>query len=90
MKLGMIGLGRMGGNMVERLIRGGHQVVVYDSDESSVAALTKNGALGARSLSDIISQLVRKNYMGDGSRWRNYGEHFKQPNRNSRQRRHTD
>ncbi len=59
MKLGMIGLGRMGGNMVERLIRGGHQVVVYDSDESSVAALTKNGALGARSLSDIISQLVR-------------------------------
>ena len=40
MKLGMIGLGRMGGNMAERLISGGHQIVAYDSDDSAVAALS--------------------------------------------------
>ena len=57
MKLGMIGLGRMGGNMAERLISGGHQIVAYDSDDSVVAALTEKGALAAQSLSDVVSQL---------------------------------
>ena len=57
MKLGMIGLGRMGGNMAERLISGGHQIVAYDSDDSAVAALTEKGASAAQSLSDVISQL---------------------------------
>ncbi|GIT59599.1 MAG: hypothetical protein Ct9H300mP19_15470 [Dehalococcoidia bacterium] len=57
MKLGMIGLGRMGGNMAERLISGGHQIVAYDSDDSAVAALAKKGASAAQSLSDVISQL---------------------------------
>ena len=57
MKLGMIGLGRMGGNMAERLISGGHQIVAYDSDDLAVAALTEKGASAAQSLSDVISQL---------------------------------
>ena len=57
MKLGMIGLGRMGGNMAERLISGGHQIVAYDSDDLAVAALTEKGALAAESLSDVVSQL---------------------------------
>ena len=57
MKLGMIGLGRMGGNMAERLISGGHQIVAYDSDDLAVAALTEKGASAAQSLSDVVSQL---------------------------------
>jgi len=57
MKLGMIGLGRMGGNMAERLVSSGHQIVAYDSDDSAVAALTEKGASAARSLSDVVSQL---------------------------------
>ena len=57
MKLGMIGLGRMGGNMAERLIIGGHQIVAYDSDDLAVAALTEKGASAAQSLSDVVSQL---------------------------------
>ena len=57
MKLGMIGLGRMGGNMAERLISGGHQIVAYDSDDSAVAALAEKGASAAQSLSDVVSQL---------------------------------
>ncbi len=57
MKLGMIGLGRMGGNMAERLISGGHRIVAYDSDDSAVAALTEKGASAAQSLSDVVSQL---------------------------------
>ena len=57
MKLGMIGLGRMGGNMAERLISGGHQIVAYDSDDSAVSALAGKGALAAQSLSDVVTQL---------------------------------
>ena len=57
MKLGMIGLGRMGGNMAERLINGGHQIVAYDSDDSAVALLAEKGASVAQSLSDVVSQL---------------------------------
>ena len=41
MKLGMIGLGRMGGNMARRLIRGGHEVVAFDRDPAAVAALAR-------------------------------------------------
>ena len=57
MKLGMIGLGRMGGNMAERLISGGHHIVAYDSNDSAVAVLTEKGASAAESLSDVINQL---------------------------------
>jgi len=57
MKLGMVGLGRMGGNMTERLLNDGHEVVVFDSDSSVVTSLSDKGASAATSLSDIVSQL---------------------------------
>ena len=47
MQLGMIGLGRMGGNIVRRLMKGGHTTVVYDKDEKAVAALAADGDLGS-------------------------------------------
>jgi 6-phosphogluconate dehydrogenase len=59
MELGMIGLGRMGGNMAQRLIAGGHQVVVYDPVEKAVAATVKQGARGALSYTDLVSKLAR-------------------------------
>ncbi|MBO05301.1 MAG: hypothetical protein CL731_09870, partial [Chloroflexi bacterium] len=57
MKLGMVGLGRMGGNMTERLLKDGHDVVVYDPDSSAVAEVSSKGATAATSLSDILDQL---------------------------------
>ena len=57
MELGMIGLGRMGISMVRRLLRAGHQCVVYDLDSEAVQALVKEGALGANSLEDLASKL---------------------------------
>ena len=58
MQLGMIGLGRMGANMVRRLIRGGHQCVVYDRSKQAVEALAKEGAVGASSVDDMVSRLT--------------------------------
>ncbi len=57
MKLGMVGLGRMGANMSERLIRGGHEVVVFDPRSEAVTALAGKGAIGASSLEDLVSKL---------------------------------
>ena len=57
MKLGMIGLGRMGGNMARRLIAGGHEVVAYDREAAAVAALAKHGAEGAASLTELAAKL---------------------------------
>ena len=57
MELGMIGLGRMGTNMVRRLLRAGHQCVVYDLHSEAVQALVKEGALGASSLDEFTSKL---------------------------------
>ena len=57
MQLGMIGLGRMGANMVRRLMRGGHQCVVYDRNSEAVAALAGEGAIGASSLDDFVDKL---------------------------------
>ncbi|MGH9202257.1 MAG: NADP-dependent phosphogluconate dehydrogenase, partial [Vicinamibacterales bacterium] len=57
MQLGMIGLGRMGANMVRRLIRGGHTCVVYDRSVQAVAALAKDGAAGTASLSELAAKL---------------------------------
>jgi 6-phosphogluconate dehydrogenase len=57
MQLGMIGLGRMGGNMVRRLLRAGHACVAYDASQGSVAALAKEGAVGAASLDDLVAKL---------------------------------
>jgi 6-phosphogluconate dehydrogenase len=59
MQLGMIGLGRMGANMVRRLIRGGHQCVVYDRSPAAVEALVTEGAVGSISLDDFVSKLAR-------------------------------
>jgi 6-phosphogluconate dehydrogenase len=59
MQLGMIGLGRMGANMVRRLLRAGHQCVVYDRNPASVSALTAEGAVGASSLEDLVKKLTR-------------------------------
>jgi len=57
MQLGMIGLGRMGANMVRRLIGGGHECVVFDMSPTAVAALVKQKALGASSLADFVAKL---------------------------------
>src|ERR1700726_1769775 len=57
MQLGMIGLGRMGANMVRRLIRNGHQCVVYDRSAEAVQALVSEGAVGASSLEDFVKKL---------------------------------
>ena len=57
MQLGMIGLGRMGGNMVRRLMKAGHRCVVYDRSADSVAGLAKEGATGASSLKDLVAKL---------------------------------
>src|SRR5215469_3213131 len=57
MELGMIGLGRMGGNIVRRLMRHGHSCVVYDRSADAVNALVGEGAKGASGLADFVSKL---------------------------------
>ena len=57
MQLGMIGLGRMGGNMAQRLLQSGHQVVAYDRDDGAVQATVGHGATPAASPTDLVSQL---------------------------------
>jgi 6-phosphogluconate dehydrogenase len=57
MQLGMIGLGRMGANMVRRLVSGGHHCVVYDRNSEAVSALASEGVMGASSLYDFINKL---------------------------------
>ncbi len=57
MQLGMIGLGRMGANMVRRLLQGGHQCVVFDRSPNAVEELTKEKAGGASSLADLVNKL---------------------------------
>ena len=57
MQLGMIGLGRMGANMVRRLIGGGHQCVVFDMSPKAVEELTQEKAAGASSLEDLVKKL---------------------------------
>ncbi len=59
MQLGMIGLGRMGANMVRRLMRGGHQCVVFDRNPDSVKGLAKEGATGAASLEELLGKLKK-------------------------------
>lgn len=57
MQIGMIGLGRMGANMVRRLLKDGHQCVVYDTHADAVQAQVKEGAVGATSLNDLVAKL---------------------------------
>ncbi len=58
MEIGMIGLGRMGGNIVRRLLQGGHRVVAYDPRAEAVQASAQQGAVGAASIADLITQLT--------------------------------
>lgn len=57
MQLGMIGLGRMGANMVRRLLHAGHECVVFDVNPESVGKAASDGAIGAKSLDDFVSKL---------------------------------
>jgi 6-phosphogluconate dehydrogenase len=59
MQLGMVGLGRMGANMVRRLIKGGHECVVFDMSPQAVNALTRENAVGASSLADLVKKLKK-------------------------------
>ena len=56
-QLGMIGLGRMGANMVLRLLRDGHRATVFDRSQTAIDSLVKEGATGASSLADFVSKL---------------------------------
>jgi 6-phosphogluconate dehydrogenase len=59
MQIGMIGLGRMGANMVRRLVRGRHECVVWNRSPGPVQALAKEGAVGAASLDDFVARLAK-------------------------------
>ena len=76
MELGMIGLGRMGTNMVRRLMRAGHQCVVYDLHPEAVQALAKEGAVGATrwKTSRKAEEAPRRLDDGAGSRGRSDAE----------------
>jgi 6-phosphogluconate dehydrogenase len=58
MQLAMIGLGKMGGNMTERLLRGGHQMIAFDRAADTVAKYSKLGAAGASTLKDVVKQIM--------------------------------
>ena len=58
MQLGMVGLGRMGANLVRRLQRGGHECVVYDVNADAVSGMENEGAVGASSLDDFVAKLA--------------------------------
>ncbi len=60
MEMGMVGLGRMGGNMVVRLLRKGHRLVVYDRSEEAVRTHEGQGAFGARSLNEFVTRFETK------------------------------
>src|SRR6266542_592321 len=57
MELGMIGLGRMGANMTERLVMGGHRVISFDRSAEAIQRVVDIGAVGAHSLADFVKQL---------------------------------
>src|ERR1700683_606942 len=57
MQLGMIGLGRMGANMVRRLMRAGHECVVFDMSPKAVDGLVQEHAVGSTSLADLVAKL---------------------------------
>ena len=57
MKIGMVGLGRMGANMTTRLLRDGHEVVAYDVSPDAVATAVEGGAIGANSPAEVVAAL---------------------------------
>ena len=67
MQIGMMGLGRMGANMVRRLMRAGHECVVYDINAASVDALVKDGASGASSMEEFIGKLAKPLPLADAA-----------------------
>jgi 6-phosphogluconate dehydrogenase len=58
MQIGLVGLGRMGGNMTRRLVAGGHEVVVWDRSPDAVQTLARGGATGSSSLPDLVNRLT--------------------------------
>jgi 6-phosphogluconate dehydrogenase (decarboxylating) len=60
MELGIIGLGRMGANMTERLVLGGHRLISFDRSPEAIQRVVDKGALGAHSLADFVKQLSLK------------------------------
>ena len=73
MQLGMIGLGRMGANMVRRLLRKKHQCVVFDRSPAAVKELVKEKAVGAASLPDLGKKLQAMRF--------DFGRHLENPGR---------
>jgi hypothetical protein len=67
MQLGMIGLGRMGANMVRRLIENGHDCVVFDMSPKAVEELAKEKAIGASSLANFVNKLAKPRGVADGA-----------------------
>ena len=63
MKLGMIGLGRMGANMSSRLLKAGHEIVAFDRNADKVQALAREGAIGAASLEELVQKLEQANVL---------------------------
>ena len=59
MQIGMVGLGRMGGNMARRLMRGGHEVVAYATDPAAVKQISSEGATGVSTLDDLVARLTQ-------------------------------
>ena len=59
MQIGMIGLGRMGANMVQRLMKGGHECVIFDMNMEAVQQLDAQGAIGSKSLNDFVSRRTK-------------------------------
>jgi 6-phosphogluconate dehydrogenase len=60
MKIGFVGLGKMGANMVERLLRGGHEIVAYDRSQESVDEIAKKGGTGSNSLAELVEKLPKR------------------------------
>ena len=60
MKIGLVGLGRMGGNIARRLMQAGHQVVAWDRSDEAVQTLAKDGAEAATGLEDMATKLADK------------------------------
>ncbi|WOF42537.1 decarboxylating 6-phosphogluconate dehydrogenase [Sphingopyxis indica] len=58
MQIGIVGLGRMGGNIARRLLRAGHETIVFDRNESAVAEVAADGALGSASLDNLVDRLL--------------------------------
>ncbi len=59
MRIGMIGLGRMGANMVRRLLKGGHECVAHDRSPVAVKELAQEGAIGAASVGELVKNLAK-------------------------------